>query len=665
MKNLIIVESPTKARTLGRFLGDGYQIEASMGHIRDLPKSKIGINVEKNFEPDYIIPSDKRKTVEHLKDLTSKADRIILATDPDREGEAIAWHLSQIIEKQNGKKSSLEMKRIVFHEITKDAVLEALENPRSINIQLVDAQQARRVLDRLVGYKLSPLLWFKIKKGLSAGRVQSVAVRLIVDREREIEAFKPVEYWSIDALFGKGRDEFEASLLEKDGKKFAINNQKEASEILKALEGADYSISKVVQKELKKSSYPPFTTSTMTQTAANRLRFTSKKTMKLAQDLYEEGLITYHRTDSVNLANVALTQARKYVEKNIGKEYVPDKPRVFKTTSKSAQEAHEAIRPTQIDKTPDSLKKDLDRDHLRLYELIWQRMVASQMKEAIYDQIALDIAAKNFTFRASGSMIKFAGWLKIYGREEGDQLDEKFVPLLKVGDQVDLKKITPNQHFTEPPPRYTEASLIKALEEKGIGRPSTYAPIISTIRDRNYVELLDRKFKPTPLGIAVTDFLVKNFAQEVDYEFTAGMEDKLDKVAEGEEKWQEMIKEFFVPFEKHLTSVSENAARVKIEAETVDEMCPEGHQMVIRYGRFGKFMACEKFPEHKFTKAFQEKVDAVCPESGDPVVVKRTKRGRPFFGCSAYPKCKWMSWTKPENKEDSSEETQLNPQAEA
>ncbi|MDP2671128.1 MAG: type I DNA topoisomerase [bacterium] len=645
-KSLIIVESPTKARTLGRFLGEDFQIEASMGHIRDLPKSKIGVEVEKNFEPTYIIPTDKRKTVEHLKDLTAKAANIILATDPDREGEAIAWHLSEIIREQ--KKDGKDFQRIVFHEITKEAVEQALTSPRSIDQALVDAQQARRVLDRLVGYKLSPILWFKVKKGLSAGRVQSVAVRLIVDREREIDVFKPVEYWSIDALFKKGKDEFEAALTEKDGKKLSINNQKDAAEVVKGLEGAEYKVNNVTQKELKKSSYPPFTTSTLTQTAANRLRFTSKKTMKLAQDLYEEGLITYHRTDSVNLAQIALTQTRKYVEKNIGKEYLPDKARIFKTTSKSAQEAHEAIRPTQADKVPDSLKNDLDRDHLRLYELIWQRMVASQMREAIYDQIALDIKGNAYTFRANGAMIKFAGWLKIYGREEGDQLDERFVPLLKIGDSVDLKALRPNQHFTEPPPRYTEASLIKALEEKGIGRPSTYAPIISTIQDRNYVELLERKFKPTPLGTAVTDFLVKNFAQEVDYQFTAEMEDKLDQVAEGKEKWQEMIRAFWQPFEKHLEVVAEKAARVKVEAETVDEMCPEGHQLVIRYGRFGKFLACEKFPDHKFTKTFEEKVDALCPESGDPVVIKRTKRGRPFFGCSGYPKCKWMSWTKPE-----------------
>ena len=672
-KNLIIVESPTKARTLSRFLGDDYQIEASMGHIRDLPKSKIGIDTEKNFEPTYIIPTDKRKTVEHLKHVTEKASSIVLATDLDREGEAIAWHLAQLIaEKTQNPKSNNQttsrLQRIVFHEITKEAVEEALKNPRTINQQLVDAQQARRVLDRLVGYKLSPILWFKIKKGLSAGRVQSVAVRLIVDREREIDKFRPVEFWSLDAIFKKDVAQFEGSLVEKDGKKLSIKNQGEAATVVRDLIGAEYKVGKVTQKELKKSSYPPFTTSTLTQAAANRLRFTSKKTMKLAQDLYEEGLITYHRTDSVNLAQVALTQTRDYINKNIGKEYLPAAARVFKTTSKSAQEAHEAIRPTDTAVTSDKLQVT-SSDHKKLYELIWQRMVASQMNEAIYDQISLDIVTSkpsqssglllpsksnkpqvtSYTFRASGSQIKFTGWLKIYGREEGDQIDEKFVPLLKIGDLVELLKLAPNQHFTEPPPRYTEASLIKALEEKGIGRPSTYAPIISTIQDRNYVELAERKFTPTPLGTAVTDFLVKNFSQEVDYAFTAEMEDKLDRIAAGEEKWQEMIRAFYGPFEKHLESVSENAARVKVEAEIVEgELCPEGHKLVIRYGRFGKFLACEKFPDHKFTKSFEEKVDALCPESGDPVVIKRTKRGRAFFGCSAYPKCKWMSWTKPQ-----------------
>ncbi len=651
---LIIVESPTKARTLSRFLGSKFTIEASMGHVRDLPKAKLGVDVDHNFDPQYVIPSDKRKTVERLKELAKKASEVILATDPDREGEAIAWHVSYITSgKIDGK-----LKRIVFHEITEGAIKEALEHPRLLDQQLIDAQQARRILDRLVGYKLSPLLWFKIKKGLSAGRVQSVTVRLIVDREREIEKFNPDEYWEIAAVLEKGKDKFTAELVSKNDKKFELKNEKDTKSVVGELEKAAYSVAKVTQKDTKKSPYPPFTTSTLTQASANRFGYTSKKTMKLAQDLYEEGFITYHRTDSLNLAASAITDAKDFITKTMGKEYLPLESRIYKTKDKVAQEAHEAIRPTKVEVGKDKIT--LSGDHKKLYELIWNRFVASQMADAIYDQISLDIAAGVYGLRASGSLIKFAGWLKVYGREEGDTVEEKQVPLLKVGDKVDLKELLPTQHFTQPPPRYTEASLIKALEEKGIGRPSTYAPIISTILDRNYVEREERKFKPTPLGIAVNDFLVKNFPQLLDFDFTAGMENELDDVANGSVKWVPVIAKFFEPFEKHLEDVSEHSERVKVEAEVTDEKCPEGHVLVIRYGRFGKFLACEKFPEHKFTKSFEEKIDAVCPDSGDPVVVRRTKKGRPFFGCSAYPKCKWMSWKNPalENAQPAAETTE-------
>ncbi len=693
-KNLVIVESPTKARTLSRFLDKDFQIEASMGHVRDLPKSKLGVDVDHNFEPDYVIPKDKRKIVEGLKHLAEKSEIIILATDPDREGEAIAWHIAALTggiqnselgikrslrsnelknEKKKEKASEVnsafkiqnsKFRRIVFHEITKEAILAALKSPRDVDLQLVDAQTARRVLDRLVGYKLSPLLWKKVKKGLSAGRVQSVAVRLIVEREREIEQFKPDEYWSIEALLRatkatkgtEGTNEFGAELVRIADKKAEVKNEKESKEIVSDLESKDtkWEVTNQEQKDVKKYPYPPFTTSTMTQAAANNFGFTTKKTMKLAQDLYEEGLITYHRTDSVNLAPIALSSARKFIQENYGKEYLPGVPRVYKTKSKLAQEAHEAIRPTGIAISSDKLK--MPNDHKKLYSLVWKRFVAGQMAEAVYDQVTLEINAKvksqkekNYLFRAVGSIVKFPGWLKVYGREEGEAVgdEEKLVPPLPIDTDLDLVKLIPTQHFTEPPPRYTEASLIKALEERGIGRPSTYAPIISTILERNYVDREERKLRPTPLGAAVSDFLVKNFPQELDYGFTAGMEDELDEIAHGQRQWVPTIREFYKPFSEHLDEVEEQAERVKVFAELTDEKCPEGHPLVIRYGRFGKFLACEKFPEHKFTKSFEEKIDAVCPESGDAVVLRKTRRGRPFYGCSGYPKCKWMSWKNP------------------
>ncbi|OGY22177.1 MAG: DNA topoisomerase I [Candidatus Woykebacteria bacterium GWB1_45_5] len=699
-KQLVIVESPTKARTLSRFLGADYKIEASMGHVRDLPKAKLGVDVERDFDPQYVIPKDKRKIVEHLKDVAGDAKEIILATDPDREGEAIAWHVAHIVggiqnaelrskkeknkKKKNSASSTINSKfsRIVFHEITKEAILEALKSPRSLDLKLVDAQVARRVLDRLVGYKLSPLLWVKVKKGLSAGRVQSVAVRLIVEREREIEAFKPQEYWSIEALLrkqkAKSSEQFEASLVKIDGKKAEVKNEKQAKEIVTDLENKDtvWQVADVEQKEVKRYPYPPFTTSTMTQGAANLLGFTAKKTMKLAQDLYEEGLITYHRTDSFNLAPIALGAARKYIKENFGSEYLPPTARIYKTKSKVAQEAHEAIRPTDVRKQQTANSEQLSKDHQRLYDLIWKRFVACQMAESIYDQVTLDIQAArylpsrqvgkiqdtNYLFRAVGSVIKFSGWQKVYDRDAGQTVepDEKPVPALAVGAKLDLLKLTPDQHFTEPPPRYTEASLIKILEEKGIGRPSTYAPIISTILERRYVELEERKFRPTPLGAATNDFLVKNFPQEIDVGFTAKMEDQLDDIANGERKWVPIIREFYNPFEKHLSGVFEKSERVKIFPELTDEKCPEGHPLVIRYGPFGKFLACEKYPEHKYTKQFEseefrikneelKKLNLKCPKSGDPVILRQTRRGRIFYGCSGYPKCKWASWQLPKD----------------
>jgi len=661
-KKLIIVESPTKAKTLSRFLGSDFTIEASMGHVRDLPKSKIGIDIDNNFEPSYVIPRDKRKTVERLRDLAKKAKEVILATDPDREGEAIAWHIHEMA--VDGKNKA---KRIVFHEITKEAILEALKSPRAINLKLVDAQVARRVLDRLVGYKLSPLLWFKVKKGLSAGRVQSIALRLIVEREREIEAFKPDEYWSIEALLFPVTDKnkvFEASLVQREGKKIAIENGKQADEITEELNKKDtqWSVAELEQKELKKQPYPPFTTSTMTQNAANTFGFSTKKTMKLAQDLYEEGLITYHRTDSFNLASSAINSAREFINKNFGVKFLPPQGRIYKTKSKVAQEAHEAIRPTRLENTAENIQ--MQADHKKLYDLIWKRFLACQMSEAVYDQVTLNINAgvsnkpRKYLFRAVGSLVKFPGWQKVYGEKYVEDGEEKAIPSLPDGEKLNLEKIIPNQHFTEPPPRYTEASLIKSLEEDGIGRPSTYAPIISTIIERLYVELVERKLVPTPLGIAVSEFLVKNFPKIINVEFTAKMEDELDQIADGKIKWVPVIKEFYEPFASHLNDVSEGAERVKIEVEKVDKKCPEGHQMVVRYGRFGKFLACEKYPEHKYTEPFEteeekkkleevQKLGLKCPKCGSDIVVRKTRRGRIFYGCSSYPKCKWASWTIP------------------
>jgi DNA topoisomerase-1 len=664
-KKLIIVESPTKAKTLSRFLGDDFKIEASMGHVRDLPKSKIGVDIDHDFQPSYVIPRDKRKTVERLKDLAKKSKEVILATDPDREGEAIAWHIHEMA--VDGKNKA---KRIVFHEITKEAILEALKSPRAINLKLVDAQVARRVLDRLVGYKLSPLLWFKVKKGLSAGRVQSIALRLIVEREQEIEAFKPDEYWSIEAMLFPVTDKnkvFEASLVQKEGKKINIENGKQANEINDELNKKDthWSVAELEQKELKKQPYPPFTTSTMTQNAANTFGFSTKKTMKLAQDLYEEGLITYHRTDSFNLAQSAINNARGFINKKFGNKFLPPQARIYKTKSKVAQEAHEAIRPTNVGMGNEELKiKNLGTDHQKLYDLIWKRFLACQMSEAVYDQVTLNINAgvsnkpKKYLFRAVGSLVKFPGWQKVYGDKYSEDGEEKYIPALPVGEKLDLQKLIPNQHFTEPSPRYTEASLIKALEEDGIGRPSTYAPIISTIIERLYVELTERKLVPTPLGIAVSDFLVKNFPKVINVEFTAKMEDELDQIADGKIKWVPVIREFYEPFASHLKEVSEGAERVKIEVEKVDKKCPEGHQMVVRYGRFGKFLACEKYPEHKYTEPFEteeekkkleevQKLGMKCPKCGSDIVVRKTRRGRIFYGCSSYPKCKWASWIIP------------------
>jgi len=664
MNNLVIVESPTKAKTLSRFLGNEYRIEASMGHIRDLPKKELGVDTEHNFKPDYVVSSDRKKRVSELKKLARESKKIILATDPDREGEAIAWHISQLL----GGKSKPE--RIVFHEITDSAIKEALNHPRDLDLKLVDAQQARRILDRLVGYKLSPLLWQKVRKGLSAGRVQSVAVKLIVEKEREINKFNSREYWELEAELKKINDPlqgkqnssknisenniFKAKLISKNREKVEIRNKEEANIFLKELEGAEYKVIDILEKELKKYPYPPFMTSTLQQAAGNRFGWSAKRTMQIAQQLFEEGFITYHRTDSFNLSNEIIIKTRDYILKNFGPSYLPESPKIYKAKSKVAQEAHEAIRPTNIEDFSNIKEKifgELGREAMKLYDIIWKRLVSCQMNEAIYNQTTVDISSHNtFIFRASGLRIKFDGWKKIFEVEEGENAEEKekILPCLDKDEILSLLSLIPSQHFTEPPARFTESSLIKSLEEKGIGRPSTYAPIISTILDRQYVEKVERKFNPTPLGITVNDFIEKYFPNIVDYSFTADMEDKLDSIARGESKWEIVIKDFYDPFMVLISNTSRNALRVKVMVEETDEKCDLCNSpLVVRIGKFGKFLACSRFPKCNFTKPFIQKTNLICPKCNGNIILKRTKRGKQFYGCSNYPNCDFASWTKP------------------
>ncbi|MFH1426338.1 MAG: type I DNA topoisomerase [Candidatus Kerfeldbacteria bacterium] len=644
---LVIVESPTKAKTISRYLGKGFKVESSFGHVRDLPKSKIGVDTEKNFEPQYVIPAKAKKRVSELKKLAAKADEIYLATDEDREGEAIAWHLEQIL------KPKVPVKRIAFHEITKEALDNAMEHPREIAGHQVDAQQARRILDRLVGYELSPFLWRKVYRGLSAGRVQSVVVRLIVEREREIQAFKPEEYWTIEGIFTKEGVEFQAMLHAVDGKKLeklGIKNEKDAKKIVDDLNGATFSISKIEQKERQRKPNPPFITSTLQQEANTKLGFSAKQTMMLAQQLYEgitidgqsTGLITYMRTDSVNLADKFMNESESFIKETYGNEYSDRK--VFTKKAKGAQEAHEAIRPTDVNLVPEQIKAHLEPRQFKLYDLIWSRAVASQMSSAVIKATAVDITSGNYTMRATGSQIAFDGWLKIYT----DKTKENILPELKEGETLDCKEIKPNQHFTEPPARYTEAAIVKALEERGIGRPSTYAPTIATVQDRGYVKKEDRKLVPEEVGFVVNDLLVEHFPQIVDYDFTAGMEETLDKIAEGEKEWQPVIKEFYEPFKKNLMEKDKEISKKDIAEEETDEVCPKcGKPMVIKMGRYGKFLACTGYPDCKTTKpldengepAPEEKSDVKCDKCGADMVQKHGRFG-PFLGCSNYPDCK-------------------------
>ncbi|KKQ95485.1 MAG: topoisomerase protein [Candidatus Woesebacteria bacterium GW2011_GWB1_43_14] len=643
---LIIVESPTKAKTLGNFLPKEYDVEATYGHIMDLPKSPISVDIENNFRPDYKVVSDREDTIASIQKLAKKSKNVFIATDPDREGEAIAAHVNEILPK------GAVVKRIAFHEITKEAVEEAIKHPREIDKNLVNAQIARRVLDRLVGYKLSPLLWKKVRRGLSAGRVQSVALRIIIEREEEIKAFDKKEYWEITCKVtnSKQGNSFNVMLDKVDGKKALVNNKKIADEVLTHLRSAKYIVSDIIKKEIKRNPYPPYTTSTMTQSAAVKFGWPAKKTMSVAQKLYEQGMITYHRTDSLNIAVSAIAKLRAYIVENYGEKYLSERVRVYKTKSKSAQEAHEAIRPTEVTNN----KSKLVGDQKKLYELIWTRFVACQMAFSISDRTRIDVLAngkKKYLLKTSGEIVKFDGWRKVLVSGAHDVV----LPDVLKGEDLSLIKADGEQKFTQPPARYNEASLIKKLEELGIGRPSTYAPTISTIMARNYVEKEDRKFLPTPVGEAVNSFLVGNFPTVFEYGFTAQMEDNLDRVAEGKLAWTSEIKKFWGPFNKKILSVEKKAKRIKIRTEKLDRKCPECKkgQLVVRVGRFGKFISCERFPDCKYTEKFVQKIGMKCPKckKGD-VVIKKTRKGRPFFGCFRYPDCEYASWKDPRKKSE-------------
>jgi DNA topoisomerase-1 len=645
MSTVVIVESPTKSRTLQGFLGPRYKVLSSYGHIRDLPQNELGVDIERDFKPKYVIPSKSKKVIQFLAESTQKANLTILATDEDREGEAIAWHLTQALN-LNGKKP---YQRIAFHEITKTAIEEALRNPRKIDMNLVDAQQARRILDRIVGYKLSPFLWKKIARGLSAGRVQSVAVRLVVEREREIEKFVPQEYWSIIALLSKAKNKFEALLIKKDDKtldRLAIKNEKEANKIVKDLRGAEYKVENVEKKEVKKNPFPPFTTSTLQQEAWRRFKFPAKLTMKVAQNLYERGLITYHRTDSLNLSSLALGTAKKLITETYGQNYYQF--RKYKAKGR-AQEAHEAVRPSYPNQTPDNLKlqKKLDENQSRLYDLIWRRFIACQMKEALFDSTTVDIKAKNYIFRATGQTLKFDGFIKVYPIK----YEEAELPLLEKEEILELIKLTPSQHFTQPPPRYTEATLIKKLESEGIGRPSTYAPIISTIQERNYIEKNEKRyFRPTEIGTVVNDLLVEHFPKIVDLKFTANMEENLDEIAQGEKKWVKIIKDFYDPFAENLKQKYTEVSKKEFTEEPTKKKCPKcGAPLLIRLGKYGKFYACSKFPKCDYTETLPGKTLGIkCPKCKEgEIVEKRTKRRKIFYGCNQFPKCDFALWDKP------------------
>ena len=662
--NLVIVESPAKARTIGRYLGKDYRVEASVGHVRDLLRSKLSVDVENDFEPRYRVPNEKRPVVKELKALANKAEKIYLATDLDREGEAIAWHLMEAAEIEPER-----AKRVVFHEITKPAIQDAFSHPREIDMHLVDAQQARRILDRLVGYSLSPILWRKVRNRLSAGRVQSVALRLVVEREREIDEFVPEEYWSVDAELRpeSSQETFIAKLRRIDGESIGLGSEGEVQPVISDMETAEYHIDKIKRGTRKRNAPAPYTTSTMQQEASRRMRFSARRTMALAQQLYEGisiddedvGLITYMRTDSTHVSEVAQSEAREYILKKHGEAFLPKKAPRHTTNAKSAQEAHEAIRPTSVMRTPKQMKDHLTRDQYRLYQMIWQRFVASQMKAAVYDTLRVDVIGKSsahaYSLRASGSAVIFMGFMIVYKETKGEyDVDEngditKIPSDLVEGQKQHLIRLIPEQHFTQPPPRYSEATLVKSLEENGIGRPSTYAPTLSTLQNRGYVYREERRLYPTETGIIVNDLLTDHFPEIVDLGFSARMEEDLDKIAHENADWVEVIREFYDPFSEQVEKAKEEMPEVKAEPEYVGRTCPtcEQGQLIIRWGRYGKFISCDRFPDCRHTEPFLEKIGVVCPEDGGEIVERRTRKGRIFYGCSNYPECEFTSWKKP------------------
>ena len=651
-KSLVIVESPAKAKTIEKFLGKShYTVKASVGHVRDLPKSQLGVDIENNFEPKYINIRGKGDVIKELKKEAKKAKKVYLATDPDREGEAISWHLSYILNIDEDEKC-----RIEFNEITKDAIKNAIKNPRNIDLNLVDAQQARRVLDRLLGYQISPILWQKVRKGLSAGRVQSVTTKLICEREEEIKSFIPKEYWTIElVVLNKDGEEFTLKFYGEDGKKIDLENEAQVNKILDIINNAELTVSKIESKSRRKSAPKPFTTSVLQQDAANKLNFTTKKTMMVAQELYEGidikgegtvGLISYIRTDSKRISEEAREKAKDYIVDSIGQNYYKDHTKDSKgKKEKKVQDAHEAIRPTSVERTPDSIKDSLSKDQYKLYNLIWRRFVASQMEDSIFDVLNVECNIENLVFKATGSKLKFDGYTKIYNFTDRE---DKILPSLSEGESLKIQKQDPQQHFTSPPPRYTEASLVKTLEELGIGRPSTYAPTITTILNREYVEKEGTSLLPTELGIIVTKILDENFHKFMEVDFTADMESQLDQIEEGNAEWKHVVEEFYSPLEEAIKTALENIEKVNMDEET-DEICELcGSNMVIKYGRFGKFMACKNYPECKNTKPIVNKIGVKCPKckEGD-IIMRKSKKKKVFYGCSNYPECDFVAWNKP------------------
>lgn len=651
---LVIVESPAKAKTIEKYLGKKYKVKASMGHLRDLPKSQMGVDTENNYEPRYITIRGKGSILKELKQAAKKVEKVYLAADPDREGEAIAWHLA------NSLNLDLEDDlRVVFNEITRDAVKESFKHPRKLDMDLVNAQQARRVLDRLVGYNISPVLWKKVKKGLSAGRVQSIALKLIIDREHEVNKFVPEEYWTIDGQFIKGKKQFQANFYGLNGKKKELKDSDDVKEIVDQIKSKDFVVDKVTKKERKRNPAAPFTTSSLQQEAARKLNFKTRKTMMIAQQLYEGiaigrsgtvGLITYMRTDSTRISDTAIEAAKTFIGETYGEEYLRTEARKDKK-QKGAQEAHEAVRPSRLDKSPTEIKKYLSRDQFRLYKLIWERFIASQMAPAVLDTMRVDLSNNNVNFRANGSKIKFNGFMKVYveGSDDGTDEKENILPDMKEGETVKSVTVDPRQHFTQPPPRYTEARLVKTLEEIGIGRPSTYAPTLDTIQRRNYVTLDNKRFMPTELGEIVYGLIAEYFPEIIDVTFTATMEDKLDAVEHGKMEWIRVIDEFYQPFEKEIQKAESEMEKIVIEDEPAGidcELC--GKPMVIKMGRYGKFMACSGFPDCRNTKAIVKEIGVMCPKCKEGQVIERkSKKNRIFYGCDRYPACEYVSWDRP------------------